>query len=169
MRSRVLMLAIAALMILGAVPALADDQPTPDGAPESADQRELGAGAIRITTLLARHFNLVITEPDGDPIGVPADVANLNDDLGFGDLFKINLFLAAGGDVELLKAACADESGCEFAWGEWFRDLDLPSGPRNLGQLISAEKRGHGRPEHAASHDKPADRAERGNSGNDSR
>jgi hypothetical protein len=46
---------------------------------------------------------------------------------------------------------------CDFGWGELKKELDgvdpdlLDGLPKNLGQIVSAAKRGHGRPDHAAS------------------
>lgn len=153
-RFRLMVLAMVSVLILGSAPAWADDEGGSAEGPVVSSEEEApkhGKGARRIAAILARHFDLVLADAGIDAVLPDYPTA----DLGFADLFKINVFLAAGGNPELIANACDAEGVCEFEWGELFKDLDLPEGPRNLGQLISAEKRGHGRPDHAASHGKP--------------
>ena len=164
-RFRLFVLLLVAVLAAGVSPVWADDAPDPQDqgelTAEEADTDEedtIGRGALRTATLLARHFGLF----EGEEDLAPAEAAELFDlGLGFGAIFKLQLYATVtGADVgELVAAACAPEGGeCEFNWGELRRELgpealaELDSYPKNLGQLISAGKRGHGRPEHAASH-----------------
>src|SRR3990170_2089062 len=76
------------------------------------------------------------------------DVLALHEEgIGFGAIFKLYLLAAAGGTTvdDLLATMDADADGeFEFAFGKRFKDLTeeqravLESGPKNLGQLVSA-------------------------------
>ena len=164
MRHRLAALAAIATLVLGAsaVPALADDEPTGDTTEEST----LGSGAVWIAEILAHEF----TDPDGD--GVPRDVEITTEDivalhaagLGFGEIFKLQfLAIALETDVETLLGEACDEVSeeCDFGWGELKKEIDpslLDELPKNLGQIVSEAKRGHGRPDHAASFGKGSGR-----------
>jgi hypothetical protein len=153
-RLRLLVLSLVAVMVMGAAPAFADDEvePKEPEATEEEDGAKLGKGALFIATLIARHFEVILPDEDVDPADPPE---GFDLELGFGQLFKLQLYSASGGDVdELLESACTGEGECEFEWGEAFEGLELPDGVKNLGQLISGAKKGHGRPDHAASNDK---------------
>jgi hypothetical protein len=149
--------AIAALVLAaGTVPVLADDEPG------EVEDSTPGRGAEWIAEILAHEF----TDPDGD--GTPESNAITTDDvvalhaagLGFGEIFKLQAFAyALDMDVETLLGEICDDGTeeCEFGWGELKKGLTddelalFEELPKNLGQIVSASKRGHGRPEHAAS------------------
>jgi hypothetical protein len=141
-RNRVAVAALAVIMsLLLAVPAIADDGEEGSEPEPASPGTELVSGAI-----------------SGEFGTSPEEAAALHDsDIGWGVVFKLALlWVATGEEPSALLASVVGEDGeFEFAWGEWFKSLDetqlanLEGFARNLGQLISAEKRGHGRPEHA--------------------
>jgi hypothetical protein len=155
-RFRLLVLSLVAVLIMGAAPAFADDEVELEE-PETTEEEEgekLGKGALFIAALLHHHFgDFVFGELENDEDGEDKKLLE-GLELGFGDQFKLHLFLAAGGDPSLIAAACTEEGECEFDWGELFKDLDLPGDYKNLGQMISEARRGENRPAHAASNDK---------------
>jgi hypothetical protein len=141
-RIRIVSLVVAALVAL-AVPAAADEG-------TEVDDGGIGAGGTIITGLLEAEFGITSEEA----------VAWNEAGVGWGALFKLGIASAITGNSidDLLASAVLGEDGeyeYGFSWGEWFRSLDeeqlatLEGMSRNLGQLISAERRGHGRPDHA--------------------
>lgn len=150
------------LLVMAAAPmALADEDPGDAEAAEETEETEgLGRGAELKIQLLTAEF--------ADGVGavetVEADLGTLIEaGVGFGDAFRIQLFLEVAGleDLDGFLDAAWDEGAGEydFGWGELKKSLTeeqlelLESLPKNLGQIVSAEKRGHGRPAHAASVD----------------
>ena len=99
---------------------------------------ETGEGAEAVAQAIADAFDDVSQE----------DVLALHEEgIGFGAIFKLYLLAAAGGTTvdDLLATMDADADGeFEFAFGKRFKDLTeeqravLESGPKNLGQLVSA-------------------------------
>jgi hypothetical protein len=152
--------AIATLVLAaGTTPVLADDEPTDIGDATEVEESEPGRGAEWIAEILAHEFT------DLDAIET-SDVVELHAaGLGFGEIFKLRAFAyALGMDVDgFLSEYCDADSG-ECAWGEIRKGLTaeelglLDELPKNLGQIVSAAKRGHGRPEHAASFGKETGR-----------
>ncbi len=147
-RIRIVSLVVAGFVAL-ALPAAADE-----GA--EAGDGGIGAGGTIIAGLLEAEFGIT-----------PEEAAAWNEaGVGWGALFKLGIASAVTGDSidDLLASAVLGEDGeyeYGFSWGEWFRGLDeeqlalLEGMSRNLGQLISADRRGHGRPDHAVGpHDK---------------
>ena len=115
---------------------VAEDTAEGDEASVQADG-ETGEGAEHIAGLIADAFD-----------AEEADVLALHEQgIGFGALFKLYaLSQATGVSVQDLLAAIATdaEGEFEFAFGKRFNDLTeeqqavLESGPKNLGQLVSA-------------------------------
>lgn len=141
-RIMIVSLVVAALLAL-ALPAAADE-----GA--EVDDGGIGAGGTIIAGLLESEFGITTDEATSwNEAGI-----------GWGALFHLGVVSAITGSSidDLLASAVLGEDGeyeYGFAWGEWFRSLDeeqlalLEGMSRNLGQLISADRRGHGRPDHA--------------------
>jgi len=117
--------------------AVAEDAAEGDEASIQADG-ETGEGAEAVAQAIADAFDDVSQE----------DVLALHEEgIGFGAIFKLYLLAAAGGTTvdDLLATMDADADGeFEFAFGKRFKDLTeeqrtvLESGPKNLGQLVSA-------------------------------
>lgn len=156
MSRRLAALAAIATLVLGvsAVPVLADDEPTED----TTEETTLGRGAEWIAEILAHEFTDLNSDGDSDVEITTEDIVALHAaGLGFGEIFKLEfLAIALETDVDtLLDEACDEVSEeCDFGWGELKKDIDpslLEGLPKNLGQIVSEAKRGHGRPEHAAS------------------
>jgi len=116
-----------------------DDTDGVDGEEVNAqDNGNDGEGAEAVAQAIADAFDDVSQE----------DVLALHEEgIGFGAIFKLYLLAAAGGTTvdDLLATMDADADGeFEFAFGKRFKDLTeeqrtvLESGPKNLGQLVSA-------------------------------
>lgn len=159
-RTLLALLASLVLIVAAAPMAVADEDPgDAEAVAEAAeDGEDLGRGAELKIQLLAAEF----ADGVGAAETVEADLASLIEaGVGFGDAFRIQLFLKVAGldDLDEFLAAAWDEEAGEydFGWGELKKSLTaeqlelLESLPKNLGQIVSADKRGHGRPDHAAS------------------
>ena len=117
--------------------AVAEDVAEGDEASIQADG-ETGEGAEAVAQAIADAFDDVSQE----------DVLALHEEgIGFGAIFKLYAIAEATGVSvqELLASMDADADGeFEFAFGKRFKDLTeeqrtvLESGPKNLGQLVSA-------------------------------
>jgi hypothetical protein len=169
-RFRLFVLLLVAALAAGVAPAAADD--TPAGSQDAAtatlqepeaEESFAGLGALHIATLLARHFDL-FDFGDEDATLTPSEAADLFDlGVGFGALFKLYAYTAVTPEddavEDLIPEGCRgeDDGECEIGWGELRKSLTeeqltaLDAFPKNLGGLISADRRGHGRPDHAAS------------------
>lgn len=145
-----LLAALAALfLVLGTVPALADEGDAAPGTEETTEGSHLNG---KFLILFAEGFDA--TEDD---------LAALSDmGLGWGDVFKLNLYATVLGMSidDLLAGATFDEETGEydFGWGDLKNGLTeeqlalLEGLPRNFGQFVSADKRHHGRDEHQPDH-----------------
>ena len=138
-RVRVLAALTTIFLVVGASPAVADD----------------GEETFRINGKFLILFAEGFDATEGDLIAL----RELG--LGHGDLFKLNLYSTVlGVPIEqLLAGATLDEDGeYDFAWGELKKTLTdeqialLDELPRNFGQMVSAEKRHHGRDAHQPDH-----------------
>ena len=117
--------------------AVAEDAAEGDEASIQADG-ETGEGAEAVAQAIADAFDDVNQE----------DVLALHEEgIGFGAIFKLYTIAEATGVSvqELLASMDSDADGeFEFAFGKRFKDLTeeqrtvLESGPKNLGQLVSA-------------------------------
>lgn len=153
--TRVLIALTALFLVLGAVPALADEGETP----ELETEEDAGHINGKFLILFAEGFD-----------ATEEDLTTLRDlGLGFGDLFKLNLFSSVLGIPiqDLIDGASTDpETGeFDFGWGELKKSLTdeelalLEELPRNFGQFVSAAKRHHGRDDHQPERIPKADRA----------
>lgn len=133
----------ALTIVVGAVPALADEAGEDEG--EASAQLDHDSP---LALLLAVEFGIAVES-----------VADLRDmGLGFGDIFKLTtLSTVLGVEVDALLASALvnPETGeYEFAWGELKKTLTeeqlalLASFPKNFGAIVSAGNRHHGRDEH---------------------
>ncbi|HSM02304.1 MAG TPA: hypothetical protein VK960_07710 [Acidimicrobiia bacterium] len=136
MRQRLLIATIAALLVLGAVPAFAAHT----------------SGPTIVGDALTEEFGL-----EEDAVH---DLQELG--IGPGAIFKLQVYaIALGTDVETLLAGFQVDGNGDyvFEWGELKQTLTpeqleiLESLPRNLGQIVSASRRpdhaGQGKPEWA--------------------
>lgn len=116
--------------------AVAEDTAEGDEANVQAEE-ETGEGAAHVAEVI------------GDAFGASQEevLALHEQGIGFGALFKLYALAAATGTSvdDLLAAIATDAEGeFEFAFGKRFNDLTeeqqavLESGPKNLGQLVSA-------------------------------
>lgn len=150
MRRSTLFAALVALfLVVGVLPALADDatEPTEPTVEEDADE-EPGAINGKFMILFAEGFD----------VGEEELVALRELQLGFGDIFKLNLYASVLGVTveELVEGAEFDpETGeYEFDWGTLRQSLTdeqlalLDEMPRNFGQLVSEQRRHQGREAH---------------------
>ena len=112
------------------------------------EESETGAGAEQVAQVIADEFGATQEE-----------VLALHDDgIGFGALFKLyQLSQATGVGVdELLASIQSGEGGDGYAFGKWFKSLTeeqqavLYSGPKNLGELVSASHHPDGEGDAAA-------------------
>lgn len=162
-RTRTLLAVLTALVLVLTAAPLA-------GADEGEDSEEdggLGRGALAKIELLAAEF--ATDTRDAETVGSDLG-ALLEAGVGFGDAFRIQFFISATDAIDdldaFLAAAWDEETGeYDFSWGELKKGLDdeeaLAALPKNLGQLVSSVKRGHGRPDHAASLDDDGERGKR--------
>lgn len=112
------------------------------------DDGDTGEGVQRIAEVIAEEFG--DSEEDGEE-DVAEDVLALHEQgIGFGAIFKLYALAAAMGtsvDDLLATIATDGDGGYEFGFGELRKALTeeqqevLESGPKNLGQLISASHR----------------------------
>ena len=150
---RVLATLISLIMVLGVAPAMADEGEDTDGATTEEEAPE-GEGHLngKFLILFAEGFE-----------GSAEDVESLATlGLGFGEIFKLNLYSAVlGVSIEDLIAGAtfdAETGEYDFAWGELKKSLTdeqlaaLATMPKNLGQLVSEHKRHQGRDEHQPDH-----------------
>jgi hypothetical protein len=130
-------------LALGTLPAMADDGTTAVEAEGSATHIN-----AKFLILFAEGFNTL-----------ESDLVALRDiGLGFGDMFRLNIYATALGVTvdDLLGGATLDpETGeYDFDWEAlrtsmtWKQVALLEGIPRNFGQFVSASKRQHGRDEH---------------------
>lgn len=162
-RRAFLSLLTALLLVFGALPALAGDDV--EEAAEIEEVEEKTVNEAKLMILLAEFSLYDWSDPFWDDFADDWDTGFTGDlaatGLGNGDLFKIMVLLYMGeGDLETLLEACDLDIGeCDFGWGDFKhtltgtdldRFLDLP---KNFGWIVSAEKRGHGRPDHAVGPD----------------
>ena len=154
-RASALTVLTALLLVLGIVPAFADDAGESES-PDTEATAEVDEEGIRLDgkllILLAEGFNA-----NEDDLAALAGMG-----LGWGSIFKLNLYSTVLGvpiDELLAGAAPDDETGeIDFGWGELRQALTedqlavLESMPRTFGQLVSAEHRHQGRDEHRPEH-----------------
>jgi len=155
-------------VVLGALPALADDADEAGGEDEATEQLEHDSP---LAMLLAVEFGITVE-----------DVTGLRDlGLGFGEIFRLKtLATVLGVDVEILLAGAVVDpvtGEYDFGWGELKQTLNedqlalLASLPKNFGAVVSAWNRHHGRdehqPDHATATGKPAFAGKGGKHGND--
>jgi hypothetical protein len=96
------------------------------------DEGDIGEGAQHIAQVIADEFG-----------ATQEDVLALHEQgIGFGAIFKLYLLAAAGENtVEAVQSAAEADGG--FAFGKRFKEMaDLESGPKNLGQIVSAAHHG---------------------------
>ena len=155
-------------VVLGALPALADETGEAEDEDEATEQLEHHSP---LAMLLAAEFG--ITEEK---------VTGLRDlGLGFGDIFRLKMLVTVLGVAvdTLLAGAVVDPVTGEydFGWGELKQTLNeeqlafLASLPKNFGAIVSAWNRHHGRdehqPDHATGKGKPDFAGKGGKHGND--
>lgn len=127
------------VLVLGAGPALADDEPAPPTSePISSPVARLIATELGITS--------------------PELLALRDLGLGFGDIFRLKTLSSVIGLTidEFLRTVAVDPVTGEyqFDWGLLRESLTEPqlallaALPKNLGEIVSAAKRHHGRDEH---------------------
>jgi hypothetical protein len=143
------LVALSAVFLAIALPAAAVET-------TETDEASPGCGGTIIAGLLEAEFGITTEEAiEWHEAGI-----------GWGALFKVGVMASVTGAAfaDLIAAAVVDADGeYEFSWGEWFHNLDeeqiaaLGETYRNLGQMVSSMRRGHGRPDHAGGPtDKPA-------------
>ncbi len=99
-------------------------------------EEETGEGAAHVAQLIADAFGVSQEEV----------LALHEQGIGFGALFKLYALAQATGTTveDLLATIQSGEDGGGYAFGKWFKELTdeqqqvLESGPRNLGELVSA-------------------------------
>ena len=125
-----------------------EDAADADEADDANVESETGEGAQQVAQVIADEFGATQEE-----------VLALHDDgIGFGALFKLYQ-LSQATDVgvdELLASIQSGEGGDGYAFGKWFKSLTeeqqavLDSGPKNLGELVSASHHPDGEGDAAA-------------------
>jgi hypothetical protein len=154
---------LAAVLVMGASPALADDTPDEPAEPAVAqDSGTIGIGADRILNRLAvlarMSVDLDAAEPAEGEEAAPTPTDLFLAGYGLGDIFKITVMQSLGVEVDL-EAMCETPGACEFEWGEFLKSLDpeqlekLEGLPRNLGAVVSASKDQQGRPDNVGKPD----------------
>ncbi len=145
-----LVIAVAALLALGAISAFADHAPdhpgdgvTVDDDDVSVQAGEDGEGAGQVAEVIATSF-------DADE----GDVTALHEaGFGFGAIFKLYLLAAAGDETAADILASGEKGEGGFAFGKLFKESAdevsaLTAGedgmPKNLGQAMSGSKNGDG-------------------------
>jgi hypothetical protein len=167
MRRRIFIsLLTALLLVFGALPALAGDD-VEEAAEIEEVEEDKTVNEAKLLILLAEFGTYDWSDPFWDDAAGDWDTEFTDGlaatALGNGELFKVMVLLFMGEypDLETLIAdLCDPDTGeSDFGWGDFKHgltgaDLDMfLTLPKNLGMIVSAEMRGHGRPDHAVGPD----------------